>query len=216
MHNAMLKDSRTNKERSDQIKTGMWLDSVFYFNDLWGFLHYAIKQTVYDPALGPWNWGPLRPITDYDYEIDEDKIRSLKHYPSSDTAHFASEFNIARSYTSAYFKTVSEGKVLDEEAFDNASDIIIKHPLIDMAEHIIVMSIPESPYYTDQMSEQEQADYMLVRLRKVKTWKDNGFHSFFLHGLEAEDYGDRSHLNTLGGWKLAKAVSENIRRLTHK
>lgn len=204
------------RERFEQIKIGMWLDSFLYFNDLWSFVHYTIRQTIYDPLLGPWNWGPLRPITDYDYEVNEEKIRTLQHYPNPGSPQFASEFNIVRSYSSSYYEGTKDGRLFKEEMISSGNDIIKNYPITDMAGKIIIVSIPESPYYTGRMQEDEQRDYVEVRQRLIDTWKRNGYNAFHMTGYGPEDYGDRPHINTLGGWKLAEKVSEKIFEITHK
>lgn len=216
INEANLTTDAKSKERAEQIRIGMWLDSFLYFNDLWSFVHYTKKLTIYDPLLGPWNWGPLYPITDYDYEIDEEKIRSLQHYPKPDTPQYKSEFGIARSYSELYFDKKSGQHIFDEDKLISANEAIKNQPLTDMAGHILIVSIPESPYYTQKMNKEEQADYIEVRKKLIGVWQQNGYPAFFMDGYGPEDYGDRSHINTFGGWKLAEKVAEKIQAISHQ
>jgi hypothetical protein len=213
--NNMASDAKTS-ERAEQIRIGMWLDSFLYFNDLWSYVHYTKKLTIYDPLLGPWNWGPLYPITDYDYEIDEVKIRSLQHYPKTDSPQFKSEFEIVRSYSKQYIDIKSGSHMFNERNLISANEAIKKQPLTDIAGHILVVSIPESPYYTQKMTKDEQVDYIAVRKEIVELWRQNGYPAFFMEGFGPEDYGDRPHINTFGGWKLAEKVAEKVKEISHQ
>jgi hypothetical protein len=52
------------REKFEQIRLGMWLDSLLFFNELWNYVHLNKIMTVYDPLLGQYNWGPLKRIPD--------------------------------------------------------------------------------------------------------------------------------------------------------
>lgn len=208
-------DSKT-KARIEQLKIGMWLDSLLYFNDLWSFVHYTIGQTIYDPLAGPYNWKPRRNGADYDYEVNEEQVRTLQHYPAPDSPQFAGEFNVVRSFRGPYFETMSGKQLISEKVMMDTDRFIHNYPLTDVAGQIVIAIIPESSYYRMRLPENDQRDYVELRKRFAKTWEHNGYNTVVMDELGPEDYGDRVHIDTFGGWKLAEKVSETIRALAEK
>lgn len=196
--------------RNKQVRLGMRLDSYFYFNDFWTYIHYAFIQSVYDPLSGP-NWSmPRRSHVDYDYEIDEQQIKTLSHYPQPGSGLFESEFAVVSAFRSRGFKKTSSGYAVDEEGMKRLDLLLKDYPLTRVSNNIIIPIIGESPFYVNKLSEIDQRDYYHMWQRMSDLWINHGYRAFIVTGLGPDDYGDRPHLNTLGGWKLADQVADQI------
>jgi hypothetical protein len=214
IENENLQGDYKAREKFEQIRVGMWLDSYLYFNELWNYINFNKFMTVYDPLLGQYNWGPLKIIPDLDYEIDLDKIKSLVQYPSPDSDAFKSEFGIVRSNASKYFIKKNNDWLLNTSELQAASQKLAKHPLSNLASKVLIISVTESPYYLDKLSADEQKRYVNSRNEELRVWSENGFQTLSGMKFEAKDYGDRSHLNTLGGHILAEDVAKQVREIT--
>lgn len=201
-------------EKFEQIRLGMWLDSILYFNELWNYVAFNKIMTIYDPLLGQYNWGPLNKIPDLDYEIDVDKIESLAHYPSSDSDTFRGEFGIVKSNASKYYAMKNDNLVINSSELHAASQNLAKHPLSNLANKVLIVSVTESPYYLEKLSSDEYKRYVNSRNEELKVWHDNGFHTLSGMKFEAKDFGDRPHLNTLGGNILASDVANKVKKIT--
>lgn len=203
----------TNREKFEQMRLGMWLDSYLYFADLWGYIHFNKISTVYDPLIVPYNWGPLNKFADLDYEIDVEKIKSLNHYPKINSEAFNSEFDIVKSNSYKYYQKQDNEWTLNEKDLQKASKNLSKYPLTNLANKILIVSITESPYYLDHLTAEEIKRYKNIRVEELKVWRENGYHTFSETNLKAEDYGDRPHLNTLGGNKLALDIAVQVKNI---
>jgi len=202
--------------RIEQLEIGMWLDSFLYFNDLWSFVHYTIGQTIYDPLAGSANWKARRKSADYDYEVNEGQVRTLQHYPAPDSPQFAGEFNVVRGFRGGYFGKTSGRRLISEQVMTAVDDFIHNYPLTDVAGQVVIVIIPESSYYRMRLPEDDRRDYVELRKRFAKIWEHNGYNTVVMDALGPEDYGDRVHVNTFGGWKLAEKVAETIRAIAKR
>lgn len=199
-------------DRFDQILLGMYLDSLFYFTDLWSYIHYQWGLTIYDPLLKEWFLKPLKNVPDYDYPIDIPKVKTLEHYPKTDSDEFSQAVKVVRDNSYQYYSR-DEGNRFNKELLDRGTTAIQTHPLTAIASKILIVSVPESPYFTKRLTQREQDNYADTRIRLLDVWEKEGYQTLNITDVGPEDYGDRSHLNTLGGWKLSKEVATKIARI---
>lgn len=207
-----VKNEKQN-ERFTQLRFGMWLDSYLYFNDLWTYLHYTKWMTIYDPSLRDFFGKPLRLINDYDYPVDVDKIKTLAHYPDKNSKAYLGELEIVRLGSSIYYTNRNGVWSLNTSQLDQGSKVIASHPLTKVSKNVLLMSIIESPYYFDQLSPNEQYRYHSTREEILKVWNKHGYNTVLIDNLKAEDFGDRPHVNTFGGIKLAKIIANEIKKI---
>ena len=211
------------KEEADKIEQtilGMWLDQFFYYNDLWSSVHYNIVETVYDPLARPHNWRPRKTYAfrDYDYEIDSVEIKTLQHYPEIGSEVFQRELQIVNAFRNRGYQQQGDKYIPNEKAYATIHQKLAAFPLTAIADKIIFLNIPESPFYVNRLPDGEigKSDYYEFLKRYEAIWEQNGYHSVAVFDLKAEDFGDRPHLNTLGGRKLARKVATKILSLTNR
>lgn len=202
------------KTRFEQVKIGMFLDSLFYFNDLWTFVHYAYGQTIYAPNSGSYNWKPQGSIPDYDWEVDEQVIRKLEHYPGLSTSQFDFVLGMVKDFTSRYFVSSPKGNILKENLIQENKLAIKNYPLTDIASKVIIVQDAHSPYYISRMTLEEQKNYLELLRQFDGSWRANGYRTVTMDGMEAADYADMMHPNTLGGSKYSKKVTKVIKAMT--
>lgn len=207
------KQDSIKQSRIEQVRLGMWLDSLLYFNDLWTYVHYNYAMTIYNPSLGTLNWGPRKLGSDYDYEVSMDEVRKLRNFPPVDSASFKSEFAIVRSFHDKNFKKTPSGSVLNEESISQADSALRDFPITDFSRKVIITQIQEAPYYLDKMSSEEKRDFVFLRERQAAIWEKYGYGVVRLDNVTQYDYGDRPHLNTFGGYKLAENVAAKIKKI---
>jgi hypothetical protein len=211
-----LKYPPKDRDRIEQLKLGMWLDSLLYFNDLWSYVDYKYMQTIYNPMHGIYQWKPRFLLPDYDYEVDIQRYKLLKDYPALDSEKFKGDFLVVRGFRDAYFYEENQKFELKKSYLYGVDEQIKSYPLTKISNKIILVFIPESPYYTSRMSKDEQKDYIKWHKKRIELWGSYGYQTLDLGGMLAEDYGDRVHLNPLGGEKLAKSSARLIEEITHK
>lgn len=157
-----------------------------------------------------------RPFSRNEWYEETGQVSTLQHYPAPDSPQFAGEFNVVRKFRVPYSETVYGKKLNSEKVMMDADRFIRNYPLTDVAGQIVIAIIPESPYYRMRLPENDRRDYGELRKLFAKTWEHNGYNTVVMDELGTEDYGDRVHINTFGGWKLAEKVSETIRTLAEK
>ncbi len=154
-------------------------------------------------------WPPRREYRDYDYEVDEKVVRTVKHYPAENSSMFQGELATVRAYHDSFFK---EG-VLDEARIERGAASIREHPNAEFANITMITLINMSPYYTDRAGPRATANFVLLQKRRAELWKRAGFHVVALIDHGPEDNGDRVHLNTSGGYKLARAAAGEVKKI---
>jgi hypothetical protein len=203
------------RDRIEQVRLGMWLDSHLYFNDLWTWFHYNRHMTIYSPALATYNWGPRSVLPDYDYEVDLNEVRSLRHYPAEDSPPFRAEMAQSRRFLD-HFTPTRDGIKLDEAFLADADRAVRDYPVTDYAASTLITIIGDSPFYLDRLAPGERERLAYRRAREIAILEKNGYRTVTLDHVLAEDFGDRPHLNTLGGDKLADKVAARIKSLGEK
>jgi hypothetical protein len=76
---------------------------------------------------------------------------------------------------------------------------------------------PQQPYYLGQFTPAELKRDDLAHQLSVQTWRRAGYEAFDCgRGYAVEDYGDRIHLSSTGGDRLALQVAGEVRRIANK
>lgn len=204
--------SEPDRVRLEQIKTGEWLDSIFYFNDLWTYFHYNFFTTYYFHNSGSWQWTPRKTWPDYDFEVNFDDQRKLKQYSQPvNSPGFKQTVERFRNLKN-YFESTPDGLVLQEPYITRFEENVRSSFLTGMQQNVLIAYIGISPYYSDHFTKQEQDALETLYKRKAAVVEKYGYH-VVRPGFGAEDFVDPVHTNPLGGFKLAQVVADKIKLL---
>ena len=127
----------------------------------------------------------------------------------------ATELTITRNTTAPFYEPDGAGgwrpvPYMHAE-FDRYASTAFPGPL--KARTLIVVS-PNSPHYTEQLTPAERARDELATRETLARWIAHGYAATdYGPGFEPEDFGDRTHLSTRGGRKLADRLAPEIRAL---
>lgn len=81
----------------------------------------------------------------------------------------------------------------------------------------LIVLTRNNPHYLNQLTAAEQQRDDLAYARSVEVWQNAGCEAFEAgRGYTAGDYGDRVHLSSTGGDRLARQVASEVRRMAAK
>jgi hypothetical protein len=198
------------KDPDDEIRLGACLNHIFAVSELWNAVNMRWFSTVWSQLSESPQFGPFcarKHLTDNCQPLLPVKYRYLLHQEQ-----FESDMKTLRSISEPLFEKKANHSWQPNKAFwsnfqHEASTVI---PAA-MRKRILMVLLPNSPYFVKRLSNDEQARQSLGFSESCKQWETAGFHS-----IEAgkdfceEDYVDRLHLAPSGGSKLANQVAAEI------
>lgn len=202
--------SELDQARLEQIKAGEWLDSFLYFNDLWTYVHYNFFTTYYFHNAGYFQWKARKIAPDYDYEVNFDDLRSLKQYSQPVNSPEFNQTVERYGNLKKYFEYTPDGYKLYDVYINTFDKRVRDSFLTGTQQNVVVAYIGLSPYYSDHFVKQKQDAYETLYIRKAAVVEKYGYH-VVRPRFGAEDFVDPLHLNTLGGYKLAQVVGDQIK-----
>jgi hypothetical protein len=204
--------SEKDQERLEQVKIGEWLDSVFYFNELWTYFHYNFISAFYGSRFsGSYQWAPRRTWPENDAEVNYDDLHKLKQYSQAvNSLEFQKTLEKYQNIHNSYFNFTSDGFKLSESYIARFEEGIKNSFLTGMRQNVLLAYIGISPYYSDHFTKQEQVALEALYTRKAAVVKKYGY-DVVRPQFGAEDFIDPLHLNTLGGFKLAQVIADSIK-----
>lgn len=198
----------------EELRCRMLLDRLFYFQDAWNYLTYRKFGTV-------WGHFPLGEIWGEPREARPDAEADFLTVPVS--RRFAGDFDAAdlsiiRNQSEPAFERNKAGSAkwkASPEMWEKFRESI--NPLFPGAlkkKTLIVVS-RNCPYFIKKLSPDEQERDELAHLLTVQKWMEAGYEAMdYGSDFVIEDYGDRVHLTSLGGAKLAKLVATKVREMS--
>ncbi|MBI2812348.1 MAG: hypothetical protein HYX67_16175 [Candidatus Melainabacteria bacterium] len=212
MNERHLDDTSSQREETAEIKIESFLDSMFYFEDLWSTIGYKSFFTVWTaPTAATF----LKPRIDYE-DVDpppppvEIRFTSL-NFPMehNETTQFLEpvlehdktthKLQLSKSYLD-FFKQAMQATVPEQAR-----------------SRVLLLRVRENPAIAKQALSEDELDCM-DRASEVnqKMWKKIGCRVLLVgKDYGPEDYLDGNHLSGSGGAKLAEAVSVKIGELIH-
>jgi hypothetical protein len=197
------------------LEIGGVLDSWFYFHNLWNwwsFTHHFTFATPMMPHDPEAHW-PRDKFEDVENDFDAIPFES-RFTPQV----VAADLDLTRRATETFYKESADGtwtrnriayRIFLVGARDEFPDPVKSRTLILIGRN--------SPYYTSQVGPEIRARDELAIGDTVSGLKRLKYEAM-AYGLDfsPEDYGDRSHLTSSGGAKLAAAVAPQIRAMAEK
>jgi hypothetical protein len=197
-----------------ELKIRMWLNHIFNFQEIWNYLSWNNFGTVW----GRYPNGDIflesrktRPDPDADFLAQP----AFARFPHS---RDAAELIIVRAWARAILDPQRDAagnwriKAGRREEF--MQKIKGAFPQEAMRRTLIVVS-RDCPYYVQKLSTDDQERNDLACLTTVRWWQEAGYQSIdYGRDFTIDDYGDRVHLTSLGGAKLAEIVAPKVRAMS--
>jgi hypothetical protein len=197
-----------------ELRIREWLDSIFYFQDLWNFVTYTQVNTVwgsYLPSL-------LSPRDAYpDPEPDSLQRPVAARFPN-DPAATAVEMTIVRGDSVFAYNKGKDGRweiyqpLWDE--FDKEAAAVIPAGL---KKRTLILLGYAAPYFLSRLAPDEVERNDLTYQQAVREWEKDGY-AALVYGKDftLDDFCDRTHLTWHGGRKLADAVAVKVRLMSRQ
>ena len=206
-----------------ELRLREWLDHWFYFQDLWNRFTYLECNTV---------WGFYMPGTVEflqarryyrDLEPDRTTFPLSIRYPEAGLA--AEMINVRGCSEFAYMSFSAAGRPQTQK--DSAGHWPLYVPVWDQFQAGIRVAMPEelkkrtlillsrsSPFYFRLLTPDEQERDDLTYRHSAEQWKAGGYEAMdYGRDFTIDDYGDRTHLTSPGGVKLALLVAPKVQAM---
>lgn len=193
-----------------------WMDSALHYRDLWNRVCFQDFCTV-PSNLGDYIPAMLTPRREFkDDEPDAyDPAFMSKKYPAS---VLPTEMGIVRSVTSQFYRRGRDGVwrlswAKHRELARNYAEVFPK----DLIARTLILVSRSSPYYRLRLDADEQVREDLGYHDAVLLWQGAGYPAVeFGRDFTDDDFGDRIHLSTTGGRKLAELVAPQVTAIAAK
>ena len=192
------------------------LDAVLSFGDVWNRFSFESCNTTWtsERAHGLDSFAPRK--------IYPDNEPNLLAIPVVDRLPTGPRFDAELGFTrDVSLKAFTPGKNGGWEPYQPAWDQLAESigaaiPSSLRARTLIVLT-RNSPHYLTRLTPAEQDRDDLAHTLSVQVWQHAGYEAFDCgRGYTAGDYGDRIHLSTTGGDKLATQIAGEVRRIAAK
>ena len=199
----------------DENRLRGMLESVFYHTDFWnwvGYNYFFTVPNVFTQMPFTIHTAPRKRFPD---PVEHAIVRPLaERYQHN----IDGEVNITRGVMLTACERNADGTLVDRPMqpprstpFDIDAEMALPP---GVRQQTLIVLMPESPFYTDRLSDAERACYFKARPRMEVRLSWLGYHSVHAGlGMTAEDYADRVHLLPSGGRKLAADVAVGVRSL---
>jgi hypothetical protein len=206
-------------DKGADLKRRAWLDSLFYFDDLWNAVAYARVCTAWSQFTRGSMTRPRREYADPEplplplaqrYVAERERalegIRNLWYTPGTGVAELCVKDGAGR--------WVENPRADGWATFRRSADSCFPESLRPQT---LVVMLHFSPYYLNALSPDEHAYMAQVGRLSVRKLEDLGFASLSVgEDCTPEDYADLQHLTESGGAKLAEAVAGKVRAMAER
>ena len=197
-----------------ELKIRMRLDRILYFQDFWNLIAWKKLGTVWGQYpigaifLDPRN---TRPDPEGDF-LSQPALRRFPPYKD------AAEMSIIRGWAEDILEPQrgATGKWrINAETQEKFMQAIKDNFPPELKRHTLIIVSRDCPYYVQKLSPDDQERDDLAVLTTIRWWKDGGYDSIdYGKDFTIDDYGDRVHLTSLGGAKLARIVAIKVRAMS--
>jgi hypothetical protein len=182
-----------------ELKLRSFLDSLFYFEDLWTAVGYHSVFTVWSDNTSKEPFKPRKAYVSERYEAQPLEKRFKAEIDNFSVRHYnRSYFDVNSSKPRASYWA---------KAFDDMQHLAPS----SYRKNAIVFVATHSPTMLDRLNDVEKQRELLASKLSVETWKKAGYESDTFRGaLVSEDFMDSRHLLASGGKKIADRVAAKI------
>lgn len=205
--------SQIDRSRWNELNLRMWLDSVFYFNDLWTSIGYRYFFTVWNFLIA--GDFPAQSFTKpRSQTLDPESKRELKPVPERYKV-LGNDEMVHDIIIKACNYLLDEKKQKPRGIDDINHDAQIAFPK-SFHQHTLLVINHASPYYLETLPSQYQGCWQKGTALVTQEMQKNGYWALDI-GREveftAEDFGDFLHLSPQGGMKLAESLAPKIQQI---
>jgi hypothetical protein len=192
------------------------LDSVLSFGDVWNRFTFERCNTTWssERKRGLDSFAPRKvyPDDEPDYLASPDSER----LPGG--SRFDAELDFARDVTlHAFTPGKNGGWEPYQPAWDQLAESIGSAIPASLRARTLIVLTRNNPHYFARMTPAEQKRDDLAYTLSVQVWQKAGYEAFDCgRNYSAGDYGDRIHLSSTGGNKLAGQLASEVRRIAAK
>lgn len=205
------------KDRNQVLETkvSMRLDALLYFRTFWNWWSYNKFMTSPTPMMPklPEAFRPRKSFADAENDYEEIPVSS-RFRPES----LAAEMRITSNSTSEYYTKSADGKWVAVQTAHDGFLKSLRDGFPDPLKKRTLMLIGRSnPYYTKRLADDIRERDNLAYRDTVAGWNSTGYSALeYGQAFNISDYGDRTHLTSTGGRKLAETVAPAVRELASK
>jgi hypothetical protein len=187
-----------------ELHTMSYLDSVFYFRNLWNWVSYRYVFTVYDKNTYPNTFRARRKFPDD--KLDNEAIVARAR---ADNDRFASERDgLIKSYYHHYIDPTTHRYVATEaDRIKNLYEGVFDPRY--RSKTLCYVS-PYNPRHLSAIPKNDQESYYFMIDDTSTIIKSLGYHAIRGKGFSANDYVDIMHYVASGGNKLASQIAPEV------
>jgi hypothetical protein len=197
------------------LEMGAKLDSLLYFHNFWNWYSFTQHFTFGTPLM------PHDPQAHWPrnrFEDQENDFNTIPFETRFTPQVVAADLNIARRYTAAFYHENAEGSwVLN----DGALYLFLRSSRTQFPDLLKPRTLfligRNNPYYTKQLDAHIQARDEQAIGDTIGGLESLGYEAMsYGSDFTVDDFGDRTHLTTSGGAKLAAAVGPKVKAMAEK
>ncbi len=192
------------------------LDAILSFDDFWNRFTFATCNTIWtrERPVGLDSFAPRKIYTDN--EPDYLTFPILDRRPTG--WRFDAELGFSRDVSLLAFTLAPSGLwVPNQPLWDALAKSIGGAIPPSLRARTLIILTRNNPYYLDRLTPAEQQRDDLAHTLSVQVWQHAGCESVDCgRGYTIDDYGDRIHLSSTGGEKLAQQIATEVRRISTK
>jgi hypothetical protein len=188
-----------------------YLDSLFYFKDLWNWVGYQYFFTVWTYASHPFQAKKQMVDPVYDFKAMVEKRNQDKVQFQLEIKNIIQNFRI---FELVDFKNLDLKKsVLDLSlnSYDEAYPAQYRSNIFCVVRYSI-----ENPKHYANLPAIYKKSYYILQNGTKKMIESEGYHALILQGFTSKDYADSQHMLASGGRKTAIQVASRIKKFANK
>ena len=198
-------------ERLERRGAGQ-LDRLLRYRDLWNWVGYRYLFTIQNPHT------PTMPQATWPRSRFKDEEGDYESFPFSQRflpQNREAEMAITRGFSGTYYELDAQGGWrLKEGVLAEFTRVAKAAVPDDLKGRTLVMLSRNSPYFLNQLTAEESRREEVAYREALAAWTALGYHAAeYGRDFAPTDYGDRTHLTSTGGRKLAEIVAAQVRQI---
>lgn len=187
-----------------EIHVGSWLDSLFYFKDLWSYIGYNYFFTIWNVHTTE---TPLAPRASY-VDATDPNMKDIQVRQAADLA----TINLVVERMAGLIGTI---RIERDSSWQNLRRTYTTAFSDEWRPRILLVMLRINPDYLRRMSETEQKTYDSITIEQGSTLRSLGYRTIDVGAdWAADDFMDIGHLSARGGSKLSEAVALEVKALS--
>ncbi len=210
-----LRSKAADRAQFKESELGARLDAWLHFRDFWNHWSYT-KFFTFPTTLMPdypSAYYPRNRFTD-----DENDYETIPFEVRFSPEIIAADLNITQQLSKSFYTATADGGWQPIAwALDSVKNYIRTAFPDELHKRTLILIGRSSSFYTARLDKNITARDDIAYRDTVAAWTTAGYHSIeYGKDFRPEDYGDRSHLTTHGGQKLAAIVAPQVESMAQE